>query len=92
MLDFFAKEIDISELHINSCFPDWLGHIGLLLSSCEKAESKSHKLSKALLPQFKGIIKQDQHIKSKIEYMIQNDYLLTKEFLEDIENSLKKYE
>ena len=92
MLDFFAKEIDISELHTNSCFPDWLGHIGLLLSSCEKAEKESHRLSKVLLPQFKKIIEKDKHVVSKIEYMIEHDHLLTTSFLEDIENSLKKHE
>lgn len=85
MLDFFVKEIDIEELHSKSCFPDWLGHIGLLLSSCEKAEAKSQKLSRVLLPQFKEILKADEHIIEKIDQMIKNNHPITKEFLGEVE-------
>lgn len=86
MLKFFADEIDILELKNESCFPDWLGHIGLLISSCQKAEDKNFYLAQKLYPQFLELV--NDRAKEYIYLRIKENKPLDKDFLGRMEGGL----
>lgn len=46
----------LDELDRKSCFPDWLGHIGLVLWHTESAERETRMLTNFLVPEFLMII------------------------------------
>gem|GEM_PF-3685299 len=81
--------IDIKELIRNSKFPDFLGHIGLLLSSCQRAENGFKIISENLLKQMHELTS-DENFKSLIavKKVLKPDDLNSFEIL--LENILNK--
>jgi hypothetical protein len=51
-----AAQADITQLSKVATFPDWLGHIGLVLLFCSDAEHKTRLLTESLIPQFQQIL------------------------------------
>lgn len=60
-------EINLEELMENSKYPDYLGHIGLLLSACQNAEYKKNIISKQLINQMCIMFPEDTVLKGMKE-------------------------
>ena len=54
-----VKDLSIKELVEESCFPDCLGHLGLVLSATEDAEREERILTKVWIPQFLELSKHE---------------------------------
>jgi len=71
-------------------FPDWLGYMGVVLSSTEEEEKKSRTLTKAWAPQLLEMVEPESYAKERLLEMMADETLILRwGFLESVENSLK---
>ena len=81
------SDIDVEELISESCFPDWLWHIGILMQMCSLIESEKHNLSNNLLPQFVKVLKDKRLDYFYFQNLIDTNSYLSINDLENFEHS-----
>lgn len=85
-----VKNMSIDELMKESCFPDWLGHIGLLLSACEQIEKRDKILTQMILPQFIDLTNDDSRCHRELLRIQKTNRPLYAQDLEMIEAYIKR--
>jgi len=81
-------EINLVELIKYSKFPDWLGHIGLLLNACQEAENELKIVSESFLSQILEICPNNSYAFEIAQEMKSSGEVLTPEKLGRFEGDL----
>jgi len=85
-----ASRARVSAIASNAKFPDWLGHLGVVLSFCQNAEAETRSLTKAWTPQLGEMLPAESQLRKRLLDRAAGATPLTLGDLEDIERELER--
>jgi hypothetical protein len=84
-----ASRAQVSAIASNAGFPDWLGHLGVVLSFCQEAESETRSLTKAWAPQLAEMLAEVSSLRNRLLNLATGTTSLSLGDLENVEKEIE---